>query len=82
MLNNARALASDVWTLAKPYWFSDDRWAARALLAAIVSLNLLAVYVEVLFNAWNNAFYNTIQNLDKAGFYEQLLRFAAPPPPS
>ncbi|HEY4375445.1 MAG TPA: ABC transporter ATP-binding protein/permease [Burkholderiales bacterium] len=75
MLKNTKTLLADIWTLAKPYWFSEEKWAARGLLAAIVALNLLAVYINVLINAWNNDFYNTLQHLDKAGFFHQLLKF-------
>jgi putative ATP-binding cassette transporter len=75
MLKDTRSFLADAWTLAKPYWFSEEKWKARGLLAAIIALNLLAVYVEVIFNSWNNDFYNAIQNLDKAEFYRQLLRF-------
>ena len=39
-----------VWALSKPYYFSDEKWAARGLLAAIVALNLALVYMAVLFN--------------------------------
>lgn len=65
----------DLWALTKPYWFSEERWVARGLLAAIVSLNLGLVYVNVLINKWNNDFYNTLQNMDKDGFFHQILKF-------
>jgi len=65
----------DVWTLARPYWFSEDKWAGRGLLAVVVVLNLGLVYLNVLFARWNNAFYNTLQDKDYAAFFTQLLRF-------
>jgi vitamin B12/bleomycin/antimicrobial peptide transport system ATP-binding/permease protein len=71
-----RDLLKQVWALTKPYWFSEEKWVARGLLFAIVSLNLGLVYVNVLINAWNNDFYNTLQNLDKTGFFQQLVKFA------
>ena len=37
----------DVWTLTRPYWSSEERWAARGLLAAIVALNLAVVFITV-----------------------------------
>ena len=37
-----------VWALAAPYFRSEDKWKARGLLAAIVALNLGAVYMLVL----------------------------------
>jgi vitamin B12/bleomycin/antimicrobial peptide transport system ATP-binding/permease protein len=66
----------DIWTLAGPYWFSEDKWAGRGLLAVLVVLNLALVYLNVLFARWNNAFYNTLQDKDYAGFVTQLLRFS------
>jgi len=65
----------DVWSLAKPYWFSEDRWAGRGLLLVIVALNLGQVYLSVVMNHWYNDFYNALQNLDEAAFYHQMLRF-------
>lgn len=65
----------DLWRLTKPYWFSEERWVARGLLALIIALNLGLVYLEVLFNQWNNAFYNSLQDKDMAAFYALLWRF-------
>ncbi|HVH89290.1 MAG TPA: ABC transporter ATP-binding protein/permease, partial [Terriglobales bacterium] len=63
------------WTIARPYWFSADRWAARGLLLAIVLLNLGIVYINVLLNKWNNAFYDALQGKDWTVFLHQLVRF-------
>jgi len=71
-LHTASAFLRDTWRLAKPYWFSEVRWRARALLAVIVSMSLGLVYLNVLFNKWNNDFYDTLQNHDWAGFKHQL----------
>ena len=62
--------------LTKPYWFSEERWQARGLLALIIAINLGLVYLEVIFNQWNNGFYNSLQNKDLAAFYDSLWRFA------
>ena len=67
---------ADLWALTKPYWFAESAWVARALLAAIIVLNLGLVYVNVLINRWNNDFYNALQKLDKAAFFHQLLIFS------
>jgi putative ATP-binding cassette transporter len=61
--------------LAAPYWRSEERWTARGLLALVIALNLSQVYLSVLFNAWNNSFYNALQHLDQAAFLHQLFRF-------
>ena len=76
MLDNTKSFLADLWVLTKPFWWSEERWAARGLLAVIVALNLGLVYVNVLINEWNNDFYNTLQQMDKDGFFHQLLRFA------
>ncbi len=57
-----------------PYWFSEDRWAARGLLLAVVLLTLGMVYLTVLLNQWNNAFYSALQDKDLVAFRGQLLR--------
>lgn len=66
----------DFWALTRPYWSSEDRWAARGLLAAIVGLNLGAVYLNVVFNEWNNLFYTALQDLNEAEALHQLFRFS------
>ena len=62
----------DAWRLAKPYWKSEEKWAARGLLLAVVALNLGNVYISVRLNEWNNAFYNALQKLDGGEFFRQL----------
>ena len=71
----ARPFAREVWRLLLPYWKSDERWQALGLLAAIVGLNLGAVYILVLLNAWNRSFYDALQQRDAATFAVQLGRF-------
>ena len=62
--------------LSAPYFHhSDERWKARGLLAAIVGLNLAAVYMLVQINEWNRVFYDALQNKDSAVFWAQLGRF-------
>ena len=43
--------------MIRPYWSSEDRWAAWGLLVVVVALTLAMVHMSVLFNQWNNAFY-------------------------
>jgi putative ATP-binding cassette transporter len=66
-----------VWALLLPYWASDERWAARGLLAAIVALNLGIVFINVRLNAWNAAFFDAIQAKDQHEFVHQLCWFTA-----
>ena len=64
-----------LWQLLGPYWWSEERWLGRGLLAVIVVLNLGLVYLSVLFNQWNRLFYDSLQNKDYEAFKTQLLRF-------
>ncbi len=68
-------LLQDFRNLASPYWRSEEKWKAGALLAAIIAMNLGMVYVQVLVNEWIRQFYNVLQNLDKARFLAEILRF-------
>src|SRR5262245_37603661 len=61
--------------LLLPYWRSEERRSALGLLAAVVVLNLGAVYVLVLLNAWNRTFYDALEQRDAAAFGHQLARF-------
>lgn len=71
----AKATTGRVWALSTPYFSSEEKWKARALLAAIIVLNLGAVYMLVQINDWNRLFYDSLQNKDQAVFWQQLLRF-------
>ncbi|MCI4440747.1 ABC transporter ATP-binding protein/permease [Tibeticola sp.] len=71
-----RHFLAQVRTLSLPYFRSEERWKARAMLAAIVGLNLGAVYLLVQINEWNRLFFDALQNKDAAAFWTQLARFA------
>jgi vitamin B12/bleomycin/antimicrobial peptide transport system ATP-binding/permease protein len=75
-MTGLRRLLRDAWTIARPYWFSEDRWAGRGLLLVVVALNLGMVYINVLLNQWNNTFYNALQDKDYTVFVHQLIRFS------
>ena len=65
-----------VWHLSAPYFStSAEKWKARGLLAAIVALNLGAVYMLVLLNEWNRVFFDALQNKNQDVFWPQLGRF-------
>ena len=63
------------WALVKPYWVSEERAKGFTLLATVIGLVLMAVYMEVQFNRWNNDFYNALQNKDQAEFFRQVGMF-------
>ena len=71
-MKNIRSTLATVWRIASPYFNSDDKWAGRGLLAAVVILELAAVFLTVLFNRWNNVFYNALQERDQAVFTYQI----------
>jgi vitamin B12/bleomycin/antimicrobial peptide transport system ATP-binding/permease protein len=66
-----------IWRLASPYFYSQDRVAARALLAAVVAIELSLVAINVLLNQWNNRFYNALQERNWNAFVTELLIFCA-----
>lgn len=65
-----------LWRLVKPYFASEQRTVALGFLTAVVALNLIAVYVDVLLNEFNRDFYNALEQKDFAAFKAQLLRFS------
>ncbi len=70
-----KAFLGRAWSLALPYFQSEEKWKARTLLAAIVALNLAFVYTLVLFNEWNRFFYDALQEKNYPVFIEQLIRY-------
>jgi vitamin B12/bleomycin/antimicrobial peptide transport system ATP-binding/permease protein len=64
------------WRLAKPYWVSEKRATGLALLAAVIGLTLGIVWINVQLNAWNNDFYNAIQDKRLTDFYRLLGKFS------
>jgi vitamin B12/bleomycin/antimicrobial peptide transport system ATP-binding/permease protein len=74
-VNNIRSTLATVWRIAAPYFSSEDKWAGRGLLAAVVVLELGAVFLTVQFNRWNNVFYNALQDRNQAVFTYQIAYF-------
>jgi putative ATP-binding cassette transporter len=71
-----RSVLKEAWAITRPYWFSEERWIALGLLAAVLAMNLGTVWINVRLNSWRNDFYNTLQNYDESGFFYQLGLFA------
>lgn len=72
MLVNFRRFLRDLWHLTQPYWASEEKWAARGLLAAVIVLDLGTVFVSVEINQWQNAFFNTLEKKDQGEFMRLL----------
>ena len=69
-----RRLLPTAWGIIRPYWASEDRWVGWGLLLVVVALSLGTVYINVLFNQWNNAFYTALQDKNQTVFLQQLIR--------
>jgi vitamin B12/bleomycin/antimicrobial peptide transport system ATP-binding/permease protein len=61
--------------LALPYFRSEERWAARGLLAGVVVAEFGVVYALVAFNQWNAYFFNAIQDRNWQAFLFALALF-------
>lgn len=74
-MNNIRATLAIVWRIAAPYFRSEDKWAGRGLLAAVVAMELALVAIDVLVNQWQNRFYSALQANDWDAFVTQIWIF-------
>jgi putative ATP-binding cassette transporter len=70
-----RGFLRQAWDLAWPYWTSEEKWTARGLLLAVIALNLITVALNVRLNAWNNDFYDALQQYNWPEFWHQFLIF-------
>jgi vitamin B12/bleomycin/antimicrobial peptide transport system ATP-binding/permease protein len=64
-----------LWALTSPYFRSSEWPVACGLLMVIIAMSLGLVFLNVLFNYWNNDFYNALQNKDEPAFWHQMLKF-------
>jgi vitamin B12/bleomycin/antimicrobial peptide transport system ATP-binding/permease protein len=71
-VNNIRSTLATVWRIAAPYFRSEDKWAGRGLLAAVIAIELALVGINVLLNEWNNRFYNALQEKNWDGFVREI----------
>ena len=65
----------DWWRLVVPYFRSEERWIAIALLVGAIVLTLASVTVNVAFSEWNRRFYDSLQNKDEAAFWIEMVNF-------
>lgn len=75
-MNNIRSTLKAVWRIAVPYFNSEDKWAGRGLLAAVIALELGYVAITVMVNRWNSDFFNALQERDLKSFTYLLGYFA------
>jgi putative ATP-binding cassette transporter len=72
ILNTRPGFWRDLGALALPYWKSEEKWSAWALLLGVIALTFSLVYMEVRFNKWNNAFFNSLQDKNQREFFRLL----------
>jgi len=75
-VNNIRSTLAIVWRIAAPYFRSEDKWAGRGLLAAVIIIELALVGNDVLLNQWRSRFYNALQEKDWDGFVREIIVFS------
>ena len=75
-MKNIGSTLATVWRIAAPYFRSEDKWAGRALLAAVIAAELATVYLTVLLNHWNSRFYNALQEYNWDAFVAEIIYFS------
>jgi putative ATP-binding cassette transporter len=63
------------FSLALPYFRSEDRWIAGALLAGILVAELGLVAILVAINEWNKRFFNALESRDWGAAQFELIVF-------
>jgi putative ATP-binding cassette transporter len=71
-VNNISSTLATVWRIAAPYFRSEDKWAGRGLLAAVISIELALVAIDVLLNQWSNRFYTGLQEKNWEVFVREM----------
>lgn len=61
------------WEIAKPYWFSHEKWKARMLLFLLVLLLLGQTGTNVLFNEQSGEFTSALAARDAGRFWHSIL---------
>ena len=75
-MNNIRSTLTTVWRISAPYFRSEDKWAGRGLLAAVIAIELAIVGINVLLNQWNSRFYNALQERNWDNFVSEIIYFS------
>ena len=71
-MNGFLSTLATIWRLAIPYFRSEDAWAGRVLLTAVIAIELANVGIMVLINQWNARFYNALQDRNWDSFVWEL----------
>lgn len=68
-ISSKRSFPAKVWAMVHPYWQSEERGRAWALLLAIVGLTLFLVFLSVQFNTWYREMYNSLEQKNSEDFF-------------
>jgi putative ATP-binding cassette transporter len=71
----AHGFLAKLWKLTAPYFWSEERWSARGLLAIVIGGNVFLVYLAKLLNEWNARFFNALQDKNFEAFWAELRYF-------
>jgi len=74
-VKNISATLAIVWRIAAPYFRSEDKWAGRGLLAAVIAMELALVAINVLVSQWQNRFFSAIQGYELDRFVREIWIF-------
>ena len=74
-MDEKKNLFKAFWILFKDYWFSEEKWKARGLLAFVIALNFTMVWFLVQINTWYNEFYNALQEYQENLFWPLVGKF-------
>ena len=78
-LRGIGAALGEALRLAKPYFASEERGIAWGLLAAIAALNLLVVYLNVVYTYWFKVAYDALQTKSAAAFWASMFTYRVVP---
>ena len=73
--NFDRRLWRRFWNIAKPYWFLDEKWTSRGLLAVLILLLLGRTEFTVLFNQQSGEFTSALAAQNGARFWHSMRVF-------
>lgn len=74
-LRNVADALGDAFALTRPYFASDERRVAWTLLVAIVVLNLVGVYLNVVYTYWYKIAYDALQTKNAGAFWASMFTY-------
>ena len=72
-----RRLWHRFWKIARPYWFGEERWVGRGLVALLVVLLIGRTQFNVLFNQQSGELTSALAARDPQRFWHSMRIFAA-----